>query len=157
METILIILGIILLVFGIAGCILPFLPGPPLAYGSLLVLQFTEKQPFSSNFMLLWAGITILVILAEVYIPILGTKNFGGTKGGTRGATIGLILGIFFPPFGIIIGPFIGAFIGELINRQGSNKALRSAFGSFMGFIGGTVMKLGISILMGYYFCKALI
>jgi uncharacterized protein YqgC (DUF456 family) len=158
METILIILGIIFLVVGIAGCFLPFLPGPPLAYGSLLVLQLTEKQPFSLNFMLLWAAITILIVLADYYIPIWGTKKFGGSKGGTWGATVGLILGIFlFPPFGIIIGPFFGAYIGELINGQDTSKALRSAIGSFIGFIAGTLMKLGISIVMGYYFFKVIV
>ncbi len=146
-----------MIVVGILGCILPFLPGPPLVYASLLLLQLTPRPPFSMNFMIMWAAITILVALAEFYIPILGAKRFGGTKGGARGAAAGLLLGIFFPPFGMIIGPFLGAFIGEIICRQGVGCALRSAWGSFLGFVGGTVMKLGISIVMSYYFFKALI
>jgi uncharacterized protein YqgC (DUF456 family) len=137
MDTFLIISGIILLLAGIAGCIFPFLPGPPLAYGSLIL--------------------TTAVVIADYYIPIWGTKKFGGTKGGVWGATIGLVVGIFFfPPLGLIIGPFIGAFAGEIINNQDSNKAFRSAIGSFVGFVAGTLMKLGITIVMGYYFITAL-
>jgi uncharacterized protein len=157
MDTFLIITGIILLLAGIAGCIFPFLPGPPLAYGSLILLQISTYKPFTENFLIIWALVTTAVVIADYYIPIWGTKKFGGTKGGVWGATIGLIVGIFFfPPLGLIIGPFIGAFAGEIINNQDSNKAFRSAIGSFIGFVAGTLMKLGISVVMGYYFFTAL-
>jgi uncharacterized protein YqgC (DUF456 family) len=157
MDTFLIISGIILLIAGIAGCIFPFLPGPPLAYGSLILLQISTYKPFTENFLIIWALVTVAVVIADYYIPIWGTKKFGGTKGGVWGATIGLIVGIFFfPPLGLIIGPFIGAFAGEIINNQDSNKAFRSAIGSFIGFVAGTLMKLGISVVMGYYFFTAL-
>ena len=157
MDIFLIVTGIILLLAGIAGCIIPFLPGPPLVYGSLILVQISSYKPFTEKFLIIWALVTILVVIADYYIPIWGTKKFGGTKGGIWGATIGLILGIFlFPPVGLIIGPFIGAFVGEMINNQDSSKAFRSAIGSFIGFIAGTFMKLGISIVMGYYFFTAI-
>ena len=157
METTLIIIGILLLFAGFLGCFLPVLPGPPLAYGSLILLQLTDKQPFSSQFLVIWAVVTLGVVLADYYIPIWGTRKFGGTKGGTWGATIGLILGLFFfPPFGIIIGPFIGAYIGEIINGQDNRLALRSAVGSFIGFLAGTIMKLGVVGIMGFYYFRAL-
>ncbi len=157
MDTFLIIAGIVLLLGGIAGCLVPFLPGPPLAYVSLLLLQFSSYKPFTEEFLVTWGLLTIAVVVADYYIPIWGTKKFGGTKGGVWGATIGLIVGMFFfPPVGLIIGPFIGAFIGEMLNNQNSEKALRSAVGSFIGFVAGTLMKLGISVVMGYYFIAAL-
>lgn len=157
MDIFLIITGIILLIGGIVGCIVPFLPGPPLAYGSLILLQLTDYKPFTSNFLVIWALITLAVVITDYYIPIWGTKKFGGTKAGVWGATVGLIIGMFlFPPFGMIIGPFIGAFVGEMLNNQDSSKALRSATGSFIGFVAGTFMKLGISIVMGYYFIAAI-
>ena len=157
MDIFLIVTGIILLLAGIAGCIIPFLPGPPLVYGSLILVQISSYKPFTEKFLIIWALVTILVVIADYYIPIWGTKKFGGTKGGIWGATIGLILGIFlFPPVGLIIGPFIGAFVGEMINNQDSSKAFRSAIGSFIGFVAGTFMKLGISIVMGYYFFTAI-
>jgi hypothetical protein len=157
MDTFLIVIGVILLLAGIAGCIVPFLPGPPLAYASLILLQLTSEKPFDAKFLIIWALITTIVLLADYYIPVWGTKKFGGTKGGVWGATIGLIAGMFlFPPFGIIIGPFIGAFIGEIINNQNMDKAFRSAIGSFIGFVAGTIMKLGVSIIMAYYFVTAI-
>ena len=157
MDTFLIISGIILLLAGIAGCIFPFLPGPPLAYGSLILLQISTYKPFTENLLVIWALVTTAVVIADYYIPIWGTKKFGGTKGGVWGATVGLIVGIFFfPPLGLIVGPFIGAFAGEIINKQDSNKAFRSAIGSFIGFVAGTLMKLGITVVMGYYFITAL-
>lgn len=157
MDTFLITSGIILLLTGLAGCIFPFLPGPPLAYGSLILLQISNYKPFTEDFLVIWALVTTAVVIADYYIPIWGTKKFGGTKGGVWGATIGLIVGIFFfPPLGLIIGPFIGAFAGEIINNQDSNKAFRSAIGSFIGFVAGTLMKLGITVVMGYYFITAL-
>jgi len=158
MDTFLIIAGILLLLLGIAGCFLPVIPGPPLSYGSLILLQLTSLAPFTVNFLVIWALVTIAVVLADYYIPIWGTKKFGGTKGGTWGATIGLILGLFFfPPFGIIIGPFVGAYLGELINGQDNHKAFRSAVGSFIGFVAGTLMKLGISGVMAFYFFRAIL
>jgi hypothetical protein len=158
MDTFLIVTAIILLIVGIAGCIIPFLPGPPLAYGSLILLQLSSYQLFTEKFLVIWALVTIFVLVTDYYIPIWGTKKFGGTKGGVWGATIGLILGIFFfPPIGLIVGPFIGAFIGEILNNQDSTKAFRSAIGSFIGFVAGTVMKLSISIVMGYYFFTVLL
>lgn len=157
MDIFLIVTGVILLLAGIAGCIIPFLPGPPLAYGSLVLLQFSSYRPFSEKFLIIWAIVTAAVVLADYYIPIWGTKKFGGTKGGVWGATIGLLIGMFFfPPLGLIIGPFFGALAGEILNNQDSNKAIRSAIGSFIGFVAGTVMKLGISIVMGYYFLIAI-
>jgi len=157
MDTFLIVSGIILLLAGIAGCIIPFLPGPPLAYGSLILMQISSYRPFSEKFLVIWALVTLLVVIADYYIPIWGTQKFGGTKGGVWGATIGLLIGMFFfPPLGLIAGPFIGAFVGEMINKNDSRKALRSAIGSFIGFVAGTVMKLGISIVMGYYFFAVL-
>jgi uncharacterized protein len=157
MDTLLISSGFILLLAGIAGCIILLLPGPPLAYGSLILLQLSTYKPFTEKFLVIWAFVTILVIIADYYIPIWGTKKYGGTKGGVWGATIGLVIGMFFfPPFGLVAGPFIGAFIGEIINNQNANTAFRSAVGSFIGFVAGTLMKLGISIVMGYYFFIAL-
>jgi uncharacterized protein YqgC (DUF456 family) len=74
------------------------------------------------------------------------------------GATFGLLIGIFFfPPFGMIAGPFIGAVVGELIAGKDSSTAIRSGFGSFIGFIAGTVMKLAVSFIMAFYFFKAII
>lgn len=158
-----IVIGSILLIVGIIGCILPILPGQILSWGSLLILQLQKDPPFTAKFIFVWALITAGVTLLDYYVPIWGTKKLGGSKTGMWGATIGLIFGIFIFPFlgiiigpfgiiGLLLGPFIGAYVGETIAGARSNIALKAAFGSFLGFVAGTIMKLTISFIMGYYF-----
>lgn len=154
MVTIWIVVGIILVLAGIVGCVLPFLPGPPLCFIALLVQQFNSQPPFSSKFMWIWAGITVAVVVLEYIIPVAGTRRYGGTKYGVWGCTLGLIAGIWFGPLGIITGPFVGAFVGEILANQDSAMALRSAWGSFVGFLVGTLLKLIVCFVMGWYFFK---
>ena len=158
MDYLLIGLGIIFIISGILGCVLPVIPGPPLSYVGLLLLPFTERYQFSTKFLIIWAIITVLVYALDYVIPAWGTKKFGGSKRGVWGSIIGLIVGLFFfPPLGIIIGPFAGAVIGELSLGKDSGAALKSGFGSFLGFLTGTLLKLITSGMMTWYFGKELI
>ncbi len=155
MDIILIIAGAFFILIGLAGCIVPIIPGPPLSYFGILLLHWTEKVQFDHKFLVTWALLAAGVTLIDVMVPIWGTKKFGGTKRGTWGATIGLILGLFFfPPIGIIIGPFAGAVIGELTHSEDFNKALKSGLGSLLGFLLGTGLKFAVSGFITYYFIK---
>ena len=144
------------MILGIAGCLLPVLPGPPLSYLGLIAIHLTSKIDFSSKFLISWGIITILVSILDYVIPIWGTKYFGGSKYGIWGSMAGLLAGLFFPPLGLIIGPFIGAVAGEMVAGNKQN-ALKSGFGSFIGFLAGTIVKLLVSLVMLYYFITALI
>ena len=155
MDILLIITGFLLMILGVAGSLLPVLPGPPLSYLGLLLLHFTTKINFSSKFLISWGIITILVSILDYIIPVWGTKFFGGSKYGVWGSIAGLLAGVFFPPFGIMIGPLIGAIAGEIIAGNKGN-ALKAGFGSFLGFIVGTIVKLTVSFIMFYYFIAAL-
>ena len=158
MDYVLIGFGIILLIIGILGCILPMIPGPPLNYLALLLLHFTSKYQFSTSFLITWAIITAVVYALDYVIPVWGTKKFGGSKAGVWGSIIGLIFGLFFfPPLGIILGPFLGAIAGELLNGKDSLTALKSGFGSFIGFLLGTLLKLIASGMMTWCFFRELI
>jgi len=163
MDIILIIIGIILLIIGIIGCILPVLPGQAIAYLSLIMLELTDKAPFDEEFLIIMALIMVGVTVLDYVVPVWGTKKFGGTKRGLWGSAIGLVFGIIILPvtgiilgpfgiFGIILGPFVGAYIGESMGGTESNKAFRAAFGSFIGFITGTIMKLVYSGIVAYFF-----
>lgn len=155
MDVLWLVLGVILMLVGLVGCILPFLPGPPLCYVALLIQQLQSSPPYSSDFLWTWAGITVAVTALDYVIPLFGTRRFGGTKYGMWGCVIGLIAGLWVPPFGLIVGPFVGAFAGELIGNAGSSNALRAAFGSFVGFLLGTLLKLIACFVMGWYFIDA--
>jgi uncharacterized protein len=157
MDIVWLILGIILMLGGIAGCFLPVLPGPPMSYVGLLILQLRTEPPFTVKFLVIWAIVTAVVTALDYYIPIYGTKKFGGTKYGVWGCTIGLLVGLWLGPVGVIIGPFAGAFIGEMIYNSNSKIAFKSALGSFLGFLAGTLLKLVVCFVMAYYFVTALL
>ena len=144
------------MILGIAGSILPVLPGPPLSYLGLILIHLTEKIDFSSNFLVSWGIITLVVSILDYMIPAWGTKFFGGSKYGIWGSMAGLLAGLFFPPVGVIIGPFIGAVVGEMIAGN-KDHAIKAGFGSFIGFLAGTMVKLLVSLIMVYYFITALI
>ena len=77
---------------------------------------------------------------------------------GVVGCIAGLLIGIFiFPPLGIIVGPFIGAVVGELINGDNLNKAVKSGFGSFLGYVFGTGIKLAVSFIIAYFYVDKLL
>jgi uncharacterized protein YqgC (DUF456 family) len=151
------VLGAILMLVGIAGCFLPIIPGPPLSYFGLLVLQLKEQSPFSTKFLIIWAVVVVVVTALDYVVPAYGTKKFGGTKYGIWGCTIGLIVGLWMGPIGIILGPFLGALIGELMGGKSSDVAFKAALGSFVGFLVGTLLKLITCCVMGWYFVVALV
>ena len=152
MDTLWFIVGTILMLVGILGCILPLLPGPPLCYVALLLQQLRSDTPFTAKFLWIWAGVTVFVTALDYVIPLVGTRKYGGSKYGVWGSTIGLIAGFWMGPLGIIIGPFVGAFIGEMIASNNSEHALRAAWGSFVGFLFGTLLKLIACLVMAWYF-----
>lgn len=156
MEIVLIVIGVILIIGGIIGCLLPIIPGPPLSYVGLLLLHFTEKAQFTNNQLIIWAIIAIGVTVIDNFFPVWTTKKFGGSKAGTWGSTIGLIVGMFFAPIGIILGPFLGAVVGELLNNN-KDKALKAGFGAFMGFLMGVGVKMATAGYFAWVFFKALI
>jgi uncharacterized protein YqgC (DUF456 family) len=158
MDYILIVSGIIMILAGIAGAVLPVVPGPPLSYAGILLLHFTSRYQFSLPFLLIWGIVAVFVFILDQVIPVWGTKKFGGSKPGVLGSLIGLIAGmVFLGPPGIIIGPFAGAFIGELAGGKKARQALRASMGSFMGFLAGTILKLIYAGMMCWYFVEKLV
>jgi len=155
METILIIFGALLVIGGFISSFIPVLPGTPITYCGLLVLQLAT-QPFSAKFLIIWALIIVVIMVLDNIIPAYGTKKFGGSAYGIWGCVIGMIAGLFFPPAGIIIGPLAGSFTGELIGGKTSDQALRSAIGSFLGLLTNVLIKVIASAMMGYYFFTGL-
>lgn len=155
---VLIILGVICLIIGIVGCIMPALAGPPFSFLALILLSIAKGwEPFSAKFLVAMAVVTIVVMALDYVVPALGAKKFGASRAGFWGAVIGLFGGlILFPPFGMIIGAFLGAIIGELsVGKEGS-EALRAGWGVFVGVMFGTLLKLTASGIMTFYFIKAL-
>ena len=131
LTTILVVLGLLLVVAGFVGCILPILPGPPLSFIALLLLSFAKDwEPFSVTFFIVMGGLTILVTVLDYLVPAVGAKKYGATKFGIWGSIIGLFVGLFvFPPFGLFLGGFAGAVVGELLAGRGGREPLRAGWG----------------------------
>jgi uncharacterized protein YqgC (DUF456 family) len=149
MEYILVILALLCAVVGLLGAVLPALPGPPLSFvGLLLLLPCADNDIETAT--VIATGIAAAIITVLDYVaPIWLAKKKGGSKYGTWGAGIGMFVGLFLGPWGIILGPFAGAFIGELMAKNSTERALTTAFMSFVAFMLTTGIK--------FIFCVALI
>jgi hypothetical protein len=156
-DYILLILGIIFMIIGIIGCLVPVLPGPPVSFIGLLFLHLSRFGQFSKTTLIILGAITVIVTVLDYIVPVWGTKKFGGSKYGTKGATVGLIVGFFLGPLGIILGPLIGAFVGEMIFKDDMSYAFKAGFGSLLGFLTSIGLKLAASLVMTFYFVKELI
>lgn len=105
---------------------------------------------FSTLSFVIWAIIGILIIGADYVLPAAATRKFGGTKAGMIGGMIGTVAGVILPiPFGIILGPLLGAIIGDLYGGNQIRSAFKSGFGSFLGFLFATSLKLLYAIILG--------
>ncbi len=152
MEITIITIGIILLIAGFIGCLVPIIPGVPLAWLSLLLLFFIDSSVTIPT-LIITALIAIAITALDNIAPVWLTKKKGGTKAGLIGSTIGIFAGIFFAPIGIIVCPLIGAFIGELIHdRKDAKKAFSSAWASFLGFLLGTGLKMIVCAVFAFIF-----
>ena len=158
MTVLLIITGLLLALAGIVGCILPFIPGPPLSFLSLLALSWARQwEPFSVRFLIIMGLLTVLLTVLDYVIPAGGAKKFGASKAGIWGSLFGMPLGLFFfPPWGILIGGIAGAFLGELIAGKEGNTALRASWGVFIGYVAGTALKLAFSTIVLFFYIKEL-
>ena len=148
MDILLIVFAFLLLVAGIAGCILPMLPGVPLAYAGMLLLHLTDKIHFTTHQLIIWLIVVIVLQVVDYITPLLGSKYSGGTSFGNRGCMAGTLLGMFFMPWGVIVGPFIGAVAGEMMGGQDLLHAIRSGIGTLLGFLFGTLLK----VIVCFYF-----
>ena len=158
MSTIIIILAVVAGIIGIAGSILPGLPGPPVSWAGLLILYIWGSgtngagEPISTSFLLIWLAITVVVCVIDYVVPAYFTRVTGGSKVAGRGAIVGLLVGMLVPPVGIILGTLAGAFLAEfIVSRKSGWQSTKSAVGALLGFLFGTGIKLIASGLMMYY------
>ncbi|MBR2958510.1 MAG: DUF456 domain-containing protein [Bacteroidales bacterium] len=154
MNTFLIIMAFVCLAVGVAGSVLPGLPGPPISWVGLLLAGFTPWVETSTTLLIATAAVAAVITVLDYVVPSLSTKRFGGSKYGIWGCNIGLILSVFGLPFGpqglfgVIFWPFVGALAGEYLKSRELRPALRAAWGAFVGFLGGTLMKLAYCVAL---------
>ena len=156
LMIVLIILGLLFALVGLAGCILPVIPGPPLSFSALIILSFAKDwQPFSSTFLIIMAGLTMLVTILDYVVPAIGAKKYGASKLGMCGSIIGMLIGLFlFPLWGMLVGAIVGALAGEIVAGKEGKKALRAGWGVFVGNVMVIGIKLAFSGFMLFFYVK---
>ena len=158
MNVVLIAAAICLAIVGIVGAIVPGIAGPPFSYLSVLAVAFVEGVEHSATFLIIMGIIAAVIFALDYVVPVWGTKKFGGSKAGMWGSTIGLLVGLTLTPFIVILaGPFFGAYFGEKIAKTPNKEAWRAAFGSFVGFLVGTLLKLVYAFICLVFIVKDLI
>ncbi|WP_294344660.1 DUF456 domain-containing protein [Prosthecochloris sp.] len=148
-TVVLLIFSVILVVAGVAGLLLPVLPGIVLVFAGLAVAAWAEGFVYVGQGTLL--VLLILCLLGygiDFLAGALGAGKYGAGRYSVIGATIGAVGGVFFGLPGIILGPFIGAVVGELYVRRDLHAAGRAGFGAWVGLVVGTAAKIAITFIM---------
>jgi uncharacterized protein YqgC (DUF456 family) len=134
---------------GIAGLVVPLLPGPLLIFIGLFLAAWIEDFNYVSwGTLITLALLMLLAHLIDFLAGALGAKKFGASRAAIIGATIGAFIGIFFGFIGIILGPFIGAVIGQLTELKDIKSAGQVGVGTWIGFVFGMAAKIAIGLSM---------
>ncbi len=153
------VISLFLFLIGFLGLAVPFMPGLPLAwFGYFLYAWAGDFEKISALNAIIFLALTIFSSIFDFVAPIIGAKKYKASKFGILGAGIGVLIGVFLiGPIGIILGPFLGAFLGELMADKKIVKAIKPAFGTFMGFIFGLFLKIIIIFVMFGFFIASLL
>jgi hypothetical protein len=140
---------IALVLIGLAGILLPLLPGLPLVFAGLLLAAWTDGFSRVGFWTLaLLAGLTLLSLLLDFWATAHGAKRAGGSGRAVLGASLGLLAGVFFGLPGLLLGPFLGALIGELSLGTPWQQATGVGAATWLGLLLGMALKLALAIAM---------
>ena len=143
------VLATLIIIIGLAGTIVPALPGVPMVFAGLLLAAWAgDFQAVGWTTIIILGVLTAVTLLIDLLAAAFGTKRAGASPRAFWGATLGAIVGIFFGLPGIILGPFIGAVAAELSGGQDMRQAGRSGYGAWIGVVLGTAAKLAIAFMM---------
>lgn len=149
LEILLFILSLIIMLVGLAGVILPILPGIPLIAGAgLLYGILTGFEKITLEIILVFAGFTAVGLVIDYITNYFSVRKMGGGRAGAVGAVIGAFVGIFIHWLAIIILPFVLAVLFELLAGKHKKQAIRAGFGSFIGIVLGGLSRFTIGCVM---------
>lgn len=149
MEAAVWVFAVLLVVVGIAGSVLPALPGVPLVFAGLLAAAWVDDFERVGAVPLVILGLLMLLsFLVDFLATVLGAKRVGATRLAIVGAAIGTVLGLFLGLPGLILGPFAGAVIGELASHGKMEQATRAGVATWIGLLFGTLAKLALIFTM---------
>jgi uncharacterized protein YqgC (DUF456 family) len=147
-------LAAVLVIVGLAGIVVPALPGLPLVFCGMLLAAWTDGFQRVEWWWLLVLGVlTLLSMAIDFWATAVGARRVGASRKALVGAVLGTFIGLFFGPVGLFAGPFLGALLGELWHGRGIDgrrvgQATRVGFGTWMGIVFGIVLKLALACTM---------
>jgi uncharacterized protein YqgC (DUF456 family) len=150
------VIAAILVIVGLAGAVVPMLPGIPLIFGGLWILAAVDRyQHVGRGWLIGIASIAVIGLALDFGAAALGAKRIGASPQAVSGALLGTIVGLFFGLPGLLFGPFLGALIGELAAGRSLERSTHVGIAAWIGLIFGTVIKLTASIMMVMLFAAA--
>lgn len=142
-------LAVLIILIGLAGTILPALPGVPLMLAGMLLSAWVgDFEQVGWGWLAALAVLTGIALLADFVAGLLGAKRVGASPWALFGAAVGTVAGLFFGLFGLLLGPFVGALLGELIAGSTLRRATEVGTGAWIGFLVGAVAKVAIAFTM---------
>jgi uncharacterized protein len=156
MHVFLYSIAAVLMLVGLAGAVIPMLPGIPIIFGGIWLAAGVDHYRHVSSGWLIGIGIIAVVgMLLDFAAAALGAKRVGASAQAVAGALIGTVIGLFLGIPGLVFGPFVGALIGELIAGHDLQRSAHVGIATWAGLIFGTLMKLAASIMMVVLFAAA--
>jgi len=143
------LLGAISLIAGLAGLVLPALPGAPLLFAGVLLIGWAGHFAIVGwGTVLLAAVVALLAAAADLVASLVGARVFGASRWAVAGATLGLAVGLFLGLPGILLGPPVGAMLLEFAKDPDLRRAARAGVGAFLGFLAGAVVKVALALVL---------
>lgn len=139
----------VLVVAGLVGSLLPFVPGTPLIFAGALVYAIaTDFAPVGPGRLAILAVLTLAASVLGWLGGSLGARHLGGSRWAVVGALVGAVVGVFVAPFGLLIGPMAGAIAGELLRTGAPGPSVRSGLGALLGVLVGIVSHFVLALVM---------
>lgn len=143
------VLAAVLVLVGLAGSVLPALPGVPLVFAGLLLAAWADDfQRVTGGTVVVLGLMTIASFAIDFAATALGARRVGATPLAIAGAMIGTLVGVFLGIPGLVLGPFLGAVAGELVSHGKMEQAARAGVATWLGLLFGTLTKLALVFTM---------
>jgi uncharacterized protein YqgC (DUF456 family) len=158
MDIALYVLAALLIIGGMAGAVLPTLPGIPMIFGGIWLVAAVDHYRHLGMWWLLTIGALASVgVIVDFIASAVGARRVGASRLALWGASLGTLIGMFFGVPGLLFGPFIGALLGELASGNSVLRSSHVGVGTWLGLLFGTLLKLVISFVMVGLFGLALL
>lgn len=143
-----IIAGLLMLA-GLVGAVVPFIPGTPLIFaGALIYAIATDFTPVGAGRLAILAVLAAAGWAVEHVAGALGARRAGGSRAAVIGAILGALVGLAFAPLGLLLGPIAGAIAGEMLTGRDPAGSVRTGLGTAVGVVVGVAAHFAVALTM---------